>query len=472
MKTIIKALLCVLLAAAAICGSSCAGTPAETTAETTAETRVVTDTEANDTEETTAETTQEPALTDKVTETDAVTTEKPKEITEKPVVVGTSPVSSHRTLIYGTAEPGSVIRSVINGTEEINECNDKYFYIEVRTEQSAKAKLYATAPGKAESKAVNITVEPEAADKPVFGGRNSRIFYSPTLSFLVGNAANVSSVYSLSAYIANKTVPEVQNATGKKTKIIYAIIPDPATAYYDEQRDYIAEQIPKGHVSAMETFVELMNNCHEDVYALDLLSVMRAHKNDRIYFSTDTHYTEFGAYYAYREIMNKVRLTYPDATVKTIEDGDYTVEFNDVAGGDLCGMIGMGMNEMVPFFIANFEDTGSYYISKRNDGIKAAGFGPSGWKRDSELKNSDNPTAYFLGDSYGCYILPFIGANFSKVWTNEGVLWNYTLDKSILTEKKPDYIILLVCQRNVGPDFMDPGNVINAFSTSVASFAQ
>ena len=76
-----------------------------------------------------------------------------------------------------------------------------------------------------------------------------------------------------------------------------------------------------------------------------------------------------------------------------------------------------------------------------------------------------------MGDSYGCYILPFIGANFSKVWTNEGVLWNYSLDKNILEQNKPDYVILVVCQRNISPNFMEGGNVINAFSTSVAGFA-
>ena len=410
--------------------------------------------------------------TETETETEAETTEAVLEPTSTPVIEASTPVSVHRTIIYGTAEPGSLIRSVINGVEEINECNDKYFYIEVRTEEKATVSLYATAPGKSESEPAELEVTTSEEAKSVFGGRNSRIFYSPTLSFLTGCEADKASLENLSAYISNKTIKEIQNATGKKTKLIYAIIPDPATAYAAEQRDYIAAQIPEGHVSAMESFVEKINGCHEDVYAVDLLSVMRAHTDERIYFSTDTHYTELGAYYAYLEIMNKVKESYPDTVIKTKENGDYTVEYNDVPGGDLCGMVGISMREVVPFFIANFEDTGSYYVSKRNDGIKSAGFGPSSWERDSELKDSNNPTVYFLGDSYGCYILPFIGANFSKVWTNEGVLWNYALDKNILEANKPDYVILLVCQRNVSPDFMESGNVINAFSTSVSGFGQ
>ena len=315
-------------------------------------------------------------------------------------------------------------------------------------------KITAKAPGKTESDPVSYNVTFGGADKSAWGGRNSRLFYSPTLSFLLSNiVASEEMKQNTKNYLVNAVLPNVQNATGKKTKLIYAIIPDPATCYYDEQRDYIAGSINGVPNSPMRQFVEVMNGASEDIYALDLLTALRKHKDDRIYFTTDTHYTEYGAYYVYREIMNVVKKYHPDSRVRTVEGGDYRIDFIDVSGGDLCGMVGIGMREVVPFFIANFSDTGSYYVSKRNDGIKSAGFGPSGWERFSTLNDSNNPTAYLIGDSYGCYILPFIGANFSKVWTNEGVLWNYPIDYNLLAEQKPDYIIFVVCERNVGGDF-------------------
>ena len=385
--------------------------------------------------------------------------------TDNPSVISIAAVQG-KYLLYGSCEPGSVLRTVVRGKEQKNAANNKYFYVTVEANSGDTALVYATAPGKSESQGVSVKINPVTSTDAVWGGKNSRIFYGGTYGFLVGNQADMSSLASLKSYITNKTIKEIQKATGKETKLIFAIIPDPATAYYDEQYDYMGT--PKTPDTAMQSFVKEIDGCHKDVYALDLLSVLRAHKEDRIYFTTDTHYTEFGAYYVYLDIMNRVKQTYPSAKVRTIENGDYTVEYYDVGGGDMCGMIGMGMNEVVPFFIANFEDTGSYYVSKRNDGIKSAGFGPGGWQRDSELSSSGNPTAYFLGDSYGCYILPFIGANFSKVWTNEGVLWNYSLDKSILTQNKPDYVILLVCQRNVGPNFMS--NLVSQFCMSVSGF--
>ncbi|MBR6922869.1 MAG: hypothetical protein IKH51_11800, partial [Clostridia bacterium] len=303
-----------------------------------------------------------------------------------------------------------------------------------------------------------------------WGGKDSRLFYTETLSFLTGNRADETSLTQITGYITKKTITSIQEVTGKKTKLIYAIIPDPATAYYDEQFKYISDYTLDPSTSAMASFTKKLSGMHEDVYAIDLFSVMRAHKNEDIYFTTDTHYTELGAYYAYLEIMKAVKADFPSVKVRSLDSGDYKVDYIDVDGGDLCSMAGISMREVVPFFVANFSDTGTYYVSKRNDGIKSAGFSPSSWERNSTLKDSSNPTAYFIADSYGCYILPFIGANFSKVWTNEGVLWNFELDKATLEQNKPDYVIILVCQRNVSPNFMDSDNRIRIASMSVQGF--
>ena len=449
-----------------------------TTAEETAaaDTTTVPETteEVTTEKETTAPETTEEVTTEKETtaqETTAPETtkeEKPK--TDAPVVLESKTIGPGRVLVYGTAEPDSVIRTSVNGAEMKNKCKNKYFYIEIGTDKKADVSLYATADGKTESKETKITVTPTGDQTSVWGGKDSRLFYTETLNYLIGNRPDETSLTQITGYITKKTVTEIQKVTGKKTKLIYAIIPDPATAYYDEQFKYIADSVLDPSTSAMCSFTKKLNGMHEDVYAIDLFSVMRAHKNEDIYFTTDTHYTELGAYYANLEIMKTVQKDNPSAKVRTIEKGDYKVYYSDVDGGDLCSMAGIKMKEVVPFFDALFEDTGSYYISKRNDGIKSANFNPGSWERNSELKSSSNPTAYFIADSYGCYILPFIGANFSKVWTNEGVLWNFELNKTILEQNKPDYVIILVCQRNVLPDFMDASNRIRIASMSVQGF--
>ena len=445
-------------------------TETETEPVTETETEKVTETEKEtQTEPVTERETTAPETTAPVTETEPET-EPPVPKTDAPVVLETVTIGAGRVLVYGTAEPDAVIRTTVNGSEMKNKCKNKYFYIEIGASGPSDVYLYATAGGKAESDATKTTINPSGAPGSVWGGKDSRLFYMETLNFLIGNRPDATSLDQITGYITHKTITEIQKATGKETKLIYAIIPDPATAYYDEQFDYVAQAVLDPKTSAMSSFTSKLNGQHKDVYAVDLFSALRAHKNEDIYFTTDTHYTELGAYYAYLEIMNTVKKDFPSTKVRTVKDGDYKIDYVDVEGGDLCSMTGISMREVVPFFVANFSDTGSYYNSKRNDGIKSAGFSPSSWERNSELKSSSNPTAYFIADSYGCYILPFIGANFSKVWTNEGVLWNFELNKAILEQNKPDYVIILVCQRNVSPNFMDADNRIRIASMSVQGF--
>ena len=443
-------LLMFLLAAQFI---SCSGQSAPVTTET------------EKAPETTAEQTEAGTGTEAET---AAETEAPTEKTAKPKILGTTMLSENKALIYGsTVEDGAMIRTIFNGKETKNRSKGKYFYIEVDVESPGKAAVYATEDGKLESNMVRTNLSPGEGTGQVWGGRDSRLFYTPTLEFLTGNRADEAvqtTIDQMTGFITNKTIKDIQSLTGKKTKLMYVVIPDPATAYCLEHLPYVQDSVQDPSTSLMEAFVKTLDGKNEDVYAIDLMPTMRAHKDEYIYFSTDTHYTELGAYYAYLEIMKRVKNDYPETKVRTVEDGDYSVEYLDVAGGDMCGMAGLGMNEIVPFFIAQFKETGTYYHSKRNDGIRSAGFGPSGWRRDSEIK-SDNPTAYFLGDSYGCYILPFIGANFSKLCTNEGVFWNYTLERDILSENQPDYVILLICQRNIDGNFL--GNVISQFSMSL-----
>ena len=196
----------------------------------------------------------------------------PHEPTDKPVVIGMSYVDG-RYLVYGSAEPFSVIHSVdAYGGEAENVCNNKYFYVEVSASEGDKLSFYATAPGKLESKKTSVTVTASAYSSNIFVGKNSRIFYLPTRSFLEGCEADTNSLAAIKSYISGKTIKEIQKATGKKTKLIYAIIPDPATAYYDEQNFEMGEPVN----SAMRSFVKEIDGCHEDVYALDLFSVMRA----------------------------------------------------------------------------------------------------------------------------------------------------------------------------------------------------
>ena len=69
-------------------------------------------------------------------------------------------------------------------------------------------------------------------------------------------------------------------------------------------------------------------------------------------------------------------------------------------------------------------------------------------------KSSDRslPTAYMIRDSYSMQMIPYIGEHFSKLYYEE--MWNYEFDFDVLEELKPDYVIMVCAERNVGNLFM------------------
>lgn len=423
----------------------------DTTVEDTAD--ITTEEDATSADTTTETTTTVPDTT-KAPDT---TTAAPVVRTAQPSVISQAATAADRMVIYGRAEYGSIIKNRTNTDTKVyyDESDGKTFFIEVSGSHGSTITLYLTAQteGKTESAevSVSVTFSGEGVSE-VWIGRNSRMFYMPTLNYMFGNVIADQDSLDRAVGKTKKLLENVRAATGKNTKLIYAIIPNPSNVYYDEQRDYLQAAVstterPK---SVMTQFTDAMKN-NNDIYVLDLFPSLYAHKDEMIYFRTDTHYTELGAYYCYLDIMNAVQKDYPGAKVRKI-GADYTVDYVENSAGDIAGMIGLGAMETFPTFIAKFSDTGSYYKSKRADGIKTCGYNPGAWQQNSSISSS-NPTCYFLGDSYGCFILPFIGANFSQVWTNSGILWNYNIDYAMLAQNKPDYLIFVLCERNINTSY-------------------
>ena len=68
------------------------------------------------------------------------------------------------------------------------------------------------------------------------------------------------------------------------------------------------------------------------------------------------------------------------------------------------------------------------------------------------VDNEDLPSAYMVRDSYAMQLIPQIGEHFSQLHAEE--MWNYEIDYKVLRELKPDYVIYVIAERNIGPIFM------------------
>ncbi len=393
---------------------------------------------------------------DSAVTTDSITTSPQVEPTEKtaiPVITGKVSQAYDRVIIYGTTENNAKITyEGKNGEKFTDKARGHNFYIEVTGSGSDLITLYATADGKKDSNKVQVSVSFGGDQTNVFAGRNSRLFYRPTVSFMLGSVKANESALKYTKNRLTSVLKEVQERTGKDTKLIYLIAPNPVTIYYDEQYDYLIDATGgRRHPTAGSQFVEYMNGDgkHEDIIVPDLLKVFDQHKDEMIYFSTDTHWSELGAYYAYAEMMKHINKDFPAAKAHPLSDFD--IKIVDCAGGDLVSMLHAdNLREETPFLIAKFKETGDVYPVKRSDniGYRISGINWGLYPKDSYINNPSLPTAYALSDSYGAYFLPFAGMGFSQLRLH-GANNNTPIDIDEIAKYKPDYIIFTYTDRNI-----------------------
>ena len=429
---------------------STSDTDAETDGETAAEDQDTDSTATDSSDFDTAPDTSVDITTDSETEAPPAV---PTETTSVPVIIGKASQAGDRVIIYGKTENNAKITyQGKDGKTFTDKAMGHYFYIEVHGTDSDLITLYATSDGKKDSNRVQVAVSFGGETTNVFAGRNSRLFYRPTVSYLFGSVQANSSMLKYTRNRLSYVLKEVQARTGKDTKLIYLIAPNPVTVYYDEQHDYILSA--SGGIrrpTAGSQFVEYMNNDgkHEDIIVPDLLKVFDEHKDEMIYFSTDTHWSELGAYYAYAEMMKHISKDFPKAKAHPLSEFD--IEIVDCAGGDLSSMLHAGnLREETPFLIAKFDQTGDIYPVKRSDdiGYRIAGINWGLYPKDSYIDNPSLPTAYALSDSYGAYLFPFAGMGFSHLRLH-GANNNTPIDIDEIAECKPDYIIFTYTDRNI-----------------------
>ncbi len=395
-------------------------------------------------------TTTSPTTTAPVT-TSPPETQPPTEPTATPKIEGVYHCANDRVIIYGTCESGSTMKSWGTGEKvQYDRAGGKYFYIEHSVSGSKTVNVTATAPGKTESKSASTKISSTSGvGMSVFGGKNSRLIFQATLPHLMGQMQAQSSMVN---YVKNDLVSfreQVCNATGKDTKIIYIIAPNPCTVYYDEMRDYIAGAVKGQNKTPAWQFVEVMQGV-DGFIVPDLYTEFTKLKNQDIFFRTDTHWSELGAFYAYNRLMPSIKSDFPNTPCYTLND--FNVVYEDCSAGDMAGMIGAnGMREDTPFLYPKFSlsKAGAFYEARRASGNSIT-CNVGAYPTSSSVSGRNLPTCYFMADSYGAYFLPFAGMSFGNMCGNStGAMWNYTVDWNLLREKKPDYLLYVYTDRNI-----------------------
>jgi alginate O-acetyltransferase complex protein AlgJ len=175
-----------------------------------------------------------------------------------------------------------------------------------------------------------------------------------------------------------------------------------------------------------------------DVDVRAALVVAKAH--DRIYFRTDTHWNDRGAYIAYRQIIETIRAQVPRVG-PAWSPADFEPAERVTDGMDLARM--MGLMRVLHETDLTLRPT----RPRRARVIEPRGATPMAeeGRLVTEIQGSSLPRAVVFRDSFASRLVPFLSEHFSRAV----YLWQNDFDPDVVESEHPDVVIEEIVGRHL-----------------------
>jgi hypothetical protein len=265
-------------------------------------------------------------------------------------------------------------------------------------------------------------------------GKDGWLFYSYDQS--IGEYQKIDTLKMKKMSSLQKGLDRLNKDLTKEGVDLLVVIPPNKTTIYHQ---YMPSQISViGQESQLDQFVEYMR-LHGDTPILDLRpTLLDKSRSQSMYFKTDSHWNDFGAYYSYREIMKSLSSNYPNLEPHPLSDFEYRY-VND-STRDISLLMGF----------QNFKEENRRLFPKFKVDLKETNpvlfYGADSTRI---VTNSDInlPRLLVFHDSFYRTLSRFIEPHFSRVmtipWTDKAEIWS--LDW--IERENPDIVIIEVVER-------------------------
>ena len=179
---------------------------------------------------------------------------------------------------------------------------------------------------------------------------------------------------------------------------------------------------------------------HSNLRPLDLRAQLLDEKvRHQVYYRTDTHWNNRGAYVAYQKITTALSRRFPQ--VETIPLTAFEESEYSEPGRDLPLILGMR-----PYFWDRYADltmTRPRLAHQVQPGPPSSKLWTRGPDMLFEHPDQRLPRAVMFRDSFATWLIPLLSENFSHILYS----WQYTFDRDLVERERPDVVIQEMVER-------------------------
>lgn len=448
-----RTLAAILLALILTSFAACDTTPADTSRDSSVSSDIaVSDAESVASEEPSEAVSEEPSLPAVIYD----------ETTAQPKVIGCTRVENNIFVIIGTCESGATVTAKVKNKTYSSQSDHGYFSIRVNNHAtSVNLELTAQTEGKNASEVMKYTARPKAVGKDqwhIIAGGNYQFHLEYSLNdYLRNNTYNDNQLKALTNRLKSRS--EKLKSDLPDSEIIYMIVPSPATTYPETMP---ANYVPQKRASRLEQVTEAITNA--GIKVIDLRPAFEEHKNDeyKLYWKTDSHWNDYGSFIAYTELFNYISEKHPECAPRTFDEFNWAEDY--YLGGDIAtyleyyGINGYASND-TPMREYNVLRTPKFEMPSQISSIRRyvsdrrLTYDPSTVQnqRTVQTNRPELPSALVMRDSYSSQLYDILAERFDTTWYKS--MWDYSFSNNEMKQKKPDYIIYILVERNIDSIF-------------------
>jgi hypothetical protein len=216
---------------------------------------------------------------------------------------------------------------------------------------------------------------------------------------------------------------------------VFTIAPDKHVLYPEKEPDTVRQMEPTSRLD------QVLNGISDTATGVDVRpGLFDAKRRERIYQKTDTHWNDRGAFAAYQQIIQAVRVQEP-AVPPPWPRVEFEPASRDTHGLDLAGMMGLTR-------VLREDDLQlAPKVARRAVVVEPAGESANAevGRLVTEIPGSHLPRAVIFRDSFTSALAPFLSEHFSRAV----YLWRNDFAADEVLKERPDVVIQEIVGRHL-----------------------